>query len=197
MRIADGATVPLFYENRIPELQLINEDFADELDDDASRRPSSTTTPRAQLARRFATRVPRCITRPERLRTIAEDLVAHFVGRGFDGKAMFVGDRQGHGRSHVRPVQERVGRAPRRAARPQHDGLPELERPWLEAASSSWSTTDMAVVVSQAQNEIADLDAPGPRHPPAPQADDRRGPRRRSSRTPTTRSGSCSCARCG
>ena len=25
--VEDGATVPLYYENRIPELQLINEDF--------------------------------------------------------------------------------------------------------------------------------------------------------------------------
>ena len=31
--IADGATVPLYYENRIPELQLTNEDFDDELED--------------------------------------------------------------------------------------------------------------------------------------------------------------------
>ena len=30
--IEDGATVPLYYENRIPELQLVNEDFAEELD---------------------------------------------------------------------------------------------------------------------------------------------------------------------
>ena len=30
------------------------------------------------------------IARPERLRTIARDLVRHFVGRGFDGKAMVV-----------------------------------------------------------------------------------------------------------
>ena len=29
--IEDGATVPLYYENRIPELQLINDDFSDEL----------------------------------------------------------------------------------------------------------------------------------------------------------------------
>src|SRR3954453_7929017 len=29
--IEDGATVPLYYENRIPELQLINDDFPDEL----------------------------------------------------------------------------------------------------------------------------------------------------------------------
>ena len=30
--IEDGATVPLYYENRIPELQLVNDDFAEELD---------------------------------------------------------------------------------------------------------------------------------------------------------------------
>jgi type I site-specific restriction-modification system R (restriction) subunit len=31
--IADGATVPLFYENRIPELQLVNEAFDEELNE--------------------------------------------------------------------------------------------------------------------------------------------------------------------
>ena len=55
--IEDGATVPLFYENRIPELQLANENFkedlqalvdAAELDDEQERNwngslPESTT----------------------------------------------------------------------------------------------------------------------------------------------------------
>ena len=63
--IEDGATVPLYYENRIPELQLINEEFADELtelleeaelDEDAEGR----------LVRRFG-REYALITRPERL----------------------------------------------------------------------------------------------------------------------------------
>ena len=31
--IEDGATVPLFYENRIPELQLANENFKEDLED--------------------------------------------------------------------------------------------------------------------------------------------------------------------
>jgi len=31
--IRDGATVPLYYENRIPELQLTNENFDDELEE--------------------------------------------------------------------------------------------------------------------------------------------------------------------
>ncbi len=49
-----------------------------ELDEDAE----------GQLARRFG-REYTLLTRPERLRTIARDLVAHFVGRGFTGKAMY------------------------------------------------------------------------------------------------------------
>ncbi|HUR24319.1 MAG TPA: type I restriction enzyme endonuclease domain-containing protein, partial [Acidimicrobiales bacterium] len=41
--------------------------------------------------------------------------------------------------------------------RAQHDALPELERPWLASRIELMETTDMAVVVSQAQNEIRDL----------------------------------------
>ena len=40
--IEDGATVPLFYENRIPELQIINESFDEELTE-ILERPSSTS----------------------------------------------------------------------------------------------------------------------------------------------------------
>jgi type I restriction enzyme, R subunit len=52
--IEDGATVPLYYENRIPELQLVNEDFGDELvtlledaelDEDGWRGGSVGSTP--------------------------------------------------------------------------------------------------------------------------------------------------------
>ncbi len=45
--VEDGATVPLYYENRIPELQLTNEDFNDDLDEICSSRPSSTRPRRA------------------------------------------------------------------------------------------------------------------------------------------------------
>jgi type I restriction enzyme, R subunit len=149
--IEDGATVPLYYENRIPELQLVNEDFADELvalledaelDEDAEGR----------LARRFG-REYTLITRPERLRTVARDLVRHFVGRGFAGKAMYVGvDKAAAVRMYdfVRQAwAEHLA-----DLRAQHDTLPELERPWLASRIALMETTDMAVVVSQSQNEI-------------------------------------------
>ncbi len=156
--IEDGATVPLYYENRIPELQLVNEEFADdlaelleaaELDEDAE----------GQLARRFGQQYT-LLTRPERLRRVAKDLVAHFVGRGFTGKAMQVGlDKAAAVRmyDYVREAWADHLAELRR----QHDALPELERPWLASRIALMETTDMAVVVSQGQNEIATLDRQG------------------------------------
>ncbi len=156
--IADGATVPLYYENRIPELQLVNEDFAAELtelldahdlDDDAEGR----------LVRRFA-REYALVSRPERLRKIAADLVRHFVGRGFSGKAMYVGiDKAAAVRMYDLVQQARAEHLSE--LRAQHDALPELERPWLTSRIELMETTDMAVVVSQGQNEIADMERLG------------------------------------
>jgi len=156
--IEDGATVPLYYENRIPELQLVNDDFADdlaelleaaELDEDAE----------GQLARKFGQQYT-LLTRPERLRKVARDLVTHFVSRGFTGKAMYVGiDKAAAVRMHdyVREAwAEHLA-----GLRVQHDALPELERAWLASRTKLMETTDMAVVVSQGQNEIATLDRQG------------------------------------
>ena len=86
--IEDGATVPLYYENRIPELQLTNQELNSdmerlledaELDEDQEKK----------LEREFA-REYHLITREERLEKIAEDLVTHFLGRGHKGKAMMI-----------------------------------------------------------------------------------------------------------
>lgn len=152
--IEDGATVPLYYENRIPELQIVNDDFADELaelledaelDDEAE----------GQLARKFGTEYT-LLTRPERLHTVAQDLVAHFVGRGFTGKAMYVGlDKAGAVRMYDYVQQAWAEHLA--DLRTQHAALPELERPWLASRIELMETTDMAVVISQSQNEISHL----------------------------------------
>ena len=52
--IEDGATVPLFYENRIPELQITNERFDEELSDILDQAELAEQQARA-LSRRFAT----------------------------------------------------------------------------------------------------------------------------------------------
>jgi type I restriction enzyme, R subunit len=152
--IADGATVPLYYENRIPELQLVNEAFAEELTD-LLEQAELDEDAEARLVRRFA-REYALITRPERLRTVARDLVRHFVGRGFTGKAMYVGvDKAAAVRMY--DLVQQAWAEHLAELRTQHDALPELERPWLASRIELMETTEMAVVVSQGQNEIKDL----------------------------------------
>ena len=156
--IEDGATVPLYYENRIPELQLVNEDFEDELAE-LLEEAELDEAAEGQLTKRFSKQYT-LLMRPERLRTVARDLVEHFVGRGFTGKAMYVGLDKAAAVRMYDFVQEAW--AERLAGlRAQHDALPELERPWLASRIELMETTDMAVVVSQSQNEIAHLERHG------------------------------------
>jgi type I restriction enzyme, R subunit len=156
--ITDGATVPLFYENRIPELQLTNERFEDELNA-LLEEAELDEKAEGELARRFGQQYT-LLTRPERLRRVANDLVSHFVGRGFAGKAMYVGLDKAAAVRMYDYVREAWAQHLDRL-RVQHDALPELERPWLASRIQLMETTDMAVVVSQGQNEIADLDRRG------------------------------------
>ena len=84
----DNATVPLFYENRIPEVQLdskvlstgLEEILEDAMLDDRQEE---------KLMREFE-RAYHIITRDDRLEKIAEDIVKHFTTRGYLGKAMVV-----------------------------------------------------------------------------------------------------------
>ena len=71
---------------------------------------------------------------------------------------MYVGDRQGRPRCACTTSCARSGREHLAELRAEHDALPELERPWLASRIELMETTDMAVVVCQGQNEIADLE---------------------------------------
>ncbi len=108
------------------------------------------------MARKFGTQYT-LLTRPERLKTLANDLVSHFVGRGFSGKAMYVGlDKAAAVRMY--DLVQHAWAEHLADLRRQHDELPELERPWLASRIELMETTDMAVVVSQSQNELKMLD---------------------------------------
>ncbi len=156
--IEDGATVPLFYENRIPELQITNEHFDREMAELLEEAELDEGQERA-LARRFATEY-QLITRPARLERIAADLVRHFVGRGFLGKAMVVSiDKATAIRMYDLVVLE--WERHRRELEERASGLPALERAGIDEQLTFMRETDMAVVVSQSQNEIADLASAG------------------------------------
>lgn len=84
----DGATVPLFYENRVPEVQLgnkfLNKDFAEIVEND-----SITDEQEERLKQKYATELE-IIQRDARLKVIAKDIVEHFPYREYRGKAMVI-----------------------------------------------------------------------------------------------------------
>ena len=84
----DGNTVPLYYENRIPELQLTNQDLNRDMEQ-LLEEAELDEAQEAKLEREFS-REYHLITRDDRLDKIAEDIVLHFMGRGLLGKAMVV-----------------------------------------------------------------------------------------------------------
>jgi type I restriction enzyme, R subunit len=152
--VEDGATVPLYYENRIPELQLTNEAF----NEDLQELIEAAVLDEAQEKRleRELGREYHLITRDERLEKIAEDLVAHFMGREQPGKAMVISIDKAtairmhdkvkrHWKQYLERLKERLTLA-----------LGE-EREELEKKISYMEETDMAVVISQGQNEIEEM----------------------------------------
>ena len=84
----DGATVPLFYEKRVPEVLIQNEDLGEEfyeiLEDE-----NLDEAQQIKLEKKFAQELE-VIKRDDRLETIARDIVYHFPRRGYLGKGMFI-----------------------------------------------------------------------------------------------------------
>jgi len=156
--VRDGATVPLYYENRVPRLENVNDklevevskvmDFYDLNDDEEEK-----------LEQEFST-FYHLITREDRLNAIARDIVQHFVGRGYDGKAMVVSvDKKTTFRMYdkVKKEWERyLGKLRMDLVR----ATDEHERGKIEEQLARHENTDMAVMVSLGdnQNEIADME---------------------------------------
>ncbi len=151
----DRATVPLYYENRIPELQLTNENLNEDMErllEEAELDPAQEARLERDLGREY-----HLITRDDRLEKVAEDLVAHFMGRGYLGKAMVVCIDKA---TAVR-MYDRVKKHWQRCLdglRTELAGVKDEERREALAARVQFmEETDMAVVVSPSQNEAEEL----------------------------------------
>ncbi len=158
--IRDGATVPLYYENRIPELQFANDDFDAELEGilEDSRLDEAEED---KLWRLFGQQY-HLITAQKRLDRVAADIVDHFLGRGFQGKAMVISiDKATAIRMYDQVKAHWTARLLRDRLRLKDSSLTALERDASLREIAFMEETDMAVVVSQGQNEIADMQARG------------------------------------
>ena len=152
--IVDRATVPLYYENRVPTLQLINEDFNEDIEqilEDAELDEAQEAKLEHEFAREY-----HLITRDDRLETIAKDIVSHFIGRGYQGKAMVISidkatavkmfdKAQKYWKQYIEHLKSGLTTQSR------------SERIFTKQRIQYMEATDMAVVVSPGQNEIDEL----------------------------------------
>lgn len=157
--IEDGATVPLYYENRGEKLKLDNPTINQEIRE-AIEAHDLDSDQEDKLKRLFSREYP-VLTSEKRLRAIAKDVVEHFNSRGYKGKAMFVAlDKVTAVRMYdyiseeweiyLEAQQKQINKLT-----DEHEKL-NRQREW------DWSKeTELALVVSHEQNEIEKFEAWG------------------------------------
>lgn len=150
--VEDKATVPLYYENRGEKiLDIRNPDITDKILD-AIEAADFDTEQAEKLEHEFEKEI-HLLTAEPRLRSVAKDFVAHYSDLWTSGKAMFVCLNKVTCVRMYNYVQEywqeeiEVLKAERKIASQQE--VQELDR------KIKWMIdTEMAVVISQEQNEI-------------------------------------------
>lgn len=150
--VEDGATVPLYYENRGDKIaDLHNPEITDRILD-AIERADLDVDQQEKLEREFAKEI-HLLTARQRLESIAKDFVGHYSDLWTSGKAMFVclnkvtcvrmyDLAQKYWAEEIARLEQEIKHATQQEAQ-------ELSRKleWMKE-------TEMAVVISQEQNEI-------------------------------------------
>ena len=152
--VEDKATVPLYYENRGERLQdLQNPEINEEIASALEQAGDMDASQLAKLEREFAKEV-HLLTAEKRLRIVAKDFVRHYSDLWTSGKAMMVSYNkvtcvrmyeyvQEYWQEEIASLQGQIAKST------SQQEVQELNRKlkWMQE-------TEMAVVVSQEQNEI-------------------------------------------
>ena len=150
--VEDGATVPLYYENRGEKIADLHNPKITEQILDAIENVDLDVDQQDKLEAEFAKEI-HLLTAEPRLKAIARDFVSHYSDLWTSGKAMFVclnkvtcvrmyNYVQEYWKEEIKKLKEKIKTATQQEAQ-------ELERrlKWMQE-------TEMAVVISQEQNEI-------------------------------------------
>lgn len=152
--VEDKATVPLYYENRGERLQdLQNPEINEEIATALEQAGDMDASQLAKLEREFAKEV-HLLTAKKRLRIVAKDFVRHYSDLWTSGKAMMVSYNkvtcvrmyeyvQEYWQKEIDSLEGEIAKST------SQQEVQELNRKlkWMQE-------TEMAVVVSQEQNEI-------------------------------------------
>ncbi len=150
--VDDGATVPLYYENRGDKIQdLHNPEITDRILD-AIEAADLDVNKQDKLEAEFAKEI-HLLTAEPRLRSIARDFAGHYSDLWTSGKAMFVCLNKVTCVRMYNYVQE-YWQAEIEALEIQQKHASQQEAQELERRLRWMRETEMAVVISQDQNEI-------------------------------------------
>ncbi|MDA0193564.1 MAG: type I restriction endonuclease subunit R [Bacteroidetes bacterium] len=157
--IEDGATVPLYYENRGEKLRLDNPKINQEIRD-AIEAAETDSDQEEKLKRLFARDYP-ILTAQKRLRAIAKDVVKHFNGRGYKGKAMYVAIDKVTAVKMYDLITEEWKKFIEEQGK-EVEKITDLQEQLIRRKEWQWAKeTEVAVVVSHEQNEIDKFEAWG------------------------------------
>lgn len=157
--IDDKATVPLYYENRKPKVQLVNLSLNDDIQhilEDAELNEMQEQKFEREFSKEY-----QLITREDRLEDIAQDIVVHFMNRGFMGKAMVVSIDKATAVKMYDKVRRYWSEYIDKLKKEYAKAIDDKVREDIGNKLDYMKKTDMAVVVSQAQNEVEDLKVKG------------------------------------
>lgn len=151
--VEDKATVPLYYENRGEKLQElknpeINEEIAAKLDEE-----DLDPTQQAKVEREFAQEV-HLLTAEKRLRIVAQDFVRHYTDLWTSGKAMVVSYNKTTCVRMYNYVQEYWEKEKKILQKQIDKSLSQQETQEMKRKLEWMEQTEMAVIISQEQNEI-------------------------------------------
>jgi type I restriction enzyme R subunit len=153
--VDDGATLPLYYENRVPEVSLSNADIGSDIAEILDEA-DLTVEQEERLEKEFS-KAYHIITRDDRLETVAKDLVEHYINRapfsdGILGKAMVVSiDKATTIKMYDKVQQAWSNKLTSLRTQAKYATGSRLNK--LTFQIEHMATTDMAVVVSGGQND--------------------------------------------
>jgi len=154
--VEDGATVPLYYENRGEKIEdLHNPDITDKILD-AIENADIDPDQQDKLEAEFAKEI-HLLTAEPRLRSIAKDFVRHYSDLWTSGKAMFVCLNKVTCVRMYDYVQEYWNKEIELLTKQLKDAT-QQEAQELQRKIKWMQETEMAVVISQEQNEIQTFD---------------------------------------
>jgi type I restriction enzyme, R subunit len=147
----DGATVPLFYKKRVPQVLIQNDDLTEDLTE-ICEDENLDDAQRAKLENRFAQEIE-VIKRNDRLDIIAADIVYHFPRRGYLGKGMVVSLDKFTAVKMYDKVQLLWKKEIKELRRKIKNCQDEDEKKLLQKQLDYMRSVEMAVVVSEEADE--------------------------------------------